>query len=89
MTHRRRPNGCQCHPLSPFLWYLDDRPSIFQDLKRMTEQSIAQTKVVDRMRVKGQDISHISGLSDSATARRLTDFRQFTVYSRAVPSKSK
>lgn len=89
MNHRRRPNGCKCHPLSPFLWYLEDRPSIFRDMKKIAEQSAAQTRVVDRMRRQGQDISHISGLSESSRAQRITDFKQFTIFSRAVPSKSK
>lgn len=78
---------CKCHPLSPFHWKNDPRPSIFADMKRVAEQSAAQTRVVDRMRVIGQDISHIKGLSDSSRAKRITDFKQFTVFSRAKPAK--
>lgn len=87
MTRTRRPKGCTCHPESPFLWYLNPRPSIFRTMSKVAEQSAAQTRVVDRMRVDGQDISHISGLSASSRAQRITDFKQFTVFSQAKPSK--
>jgi hypothetical protein len=84
---RRRPYSCTCHSLSPFLWYLEDRPSIFRDLNRQTNQSRIQSEVVEKKREQGQDISHISGLSEVSHARRITDFKQFTVYSRARASK--
>lgn len=87
MNHTHRPRGCKCHPDSPFLWYLNPRPSIFRNMNKVAEQSAAQTRVVDRMRVEGQDISHIAGLSESSRAKRITDFKQFTVFSRAKPSK--
>lgn len=84
---RRRPYSCTCHSLSPFLWYLEERPSIFIDLNRQTSQSRIQSEVVEKKREEGNDISHISGLSAVSHARRLTNFKQFTVYSRAKPSK--
>lgn len=78
---------CNCHPLSPFLWRKNKKPSIFVDLVKASRQSIAQSTVVERKREQGQDISHIGGLSEVSHARRITDFKQFTVYSRARPSK--
>ncbi len=78
---------CTCHPESPFLWKKQKRPSIFIGMNKQTNQSTRQSEVVERMRNEGNDISHIGGLSESSRAQRITDFKMFTVYSKAVPSK--
>jgi hypothetical protein len=56
-------------------------------MNKQTNQSTRQSEVVERMRNEGNDISHIGGLSESSRAQRITDFKMFTVYSKAVPSK--
>ena len=78
---------CTCHPESPFLWKKHTRPSIVIGMNKQTNQSTRQSEVVERMRNEGNDISHIGGLSESSRAQRITDFKMFTVYSKAVPSK--
>lgn len=78
---------CTCHPDSPFLWKKNIRPSIFIDMNKHTSQSAKQSEVVERMRNAGQDVSHIKGMSKSSRAQRITDFKKFTVYSWAVPTK--
>lgn len=77
---------CNCPPDSPFRWRDDPRPSIFAldpVLKTAATLSNNQTRVVEREREKGRDISHIAGLSTKPHEQRLIDFRQFTVFSRA------
>lgn len=78
---------CTCHPESPFLWKKQMRNSIFLSMSKQINQSARQSEVVERMRNEGNDISHIGGLSESSRAQRITDFKMFTVYSKAVPSK--
>ncbi len=82
---------CNCHPESPFLWYKKKRPSIFavdKHINQYSKLSASQSAYVERERNNGRDISHIAGLSKSSHAARLTEFKRFSVYSQAKPSKN-
>ena len=71
---------CNCPIDSPFRWRENPRPSIFAT-DNGARLSINQSAVVDREREKGNDISHVPGLSTKSA--RILDVRQFTVYTRA------
>jgi len=78
---------CNCHPSSPFHWRDNKTPSIFiQDkfIKKSAMSSASQTMVVERERLNGRDISNVAGLTNTISRVNL---RQFSIYSRAVPSK--
>lgn len=77
---------CKCPPDSPFHWRDDKSPTIFQDkaMKQSVASSMSQTAVVERERLNGRDISHFPGMKVVVDRVNL---KQFSVYSRAVPSK--
>ena len=78
---------CKCPPGSPFHWRENKTPSIFaqdKSLQKSAMSSASQTMVVERERLNGRDISNISGIASVLTRINL---REFSVYSRAVPSK--
>lgn len=75
---------CKCPPDSPFHWRDDPRPSIFlQDphVKAAATLSLNQTLVVERKREKGEDIGHISGVTEKQ--RSIISVKQFNIFSRA------
>lgn len=76
---------CKCPEGSPFHWHDEDRASIFLSAKlhNSLNNSIKQTAHIERERVNGRDISHVSGLSHKSHAQRLISVRQFLVYSKA------
>lgn len=77
---------CSCPPDSPFHWRNNKSPTIFQDtaMKQSVASSRSQTAVIERERLNGRDISHFPGMR--VVVERI-NLKQFSVYSRAVPSK--
>lgn len=78
---------CNCPEGSPFHWRDDKTPSIFtqdKSLRQSMVTSASQTRVVERERLNGRDIGNVAGLT--ATDIRI-NLRQFSVFTRAVPSK--
>lgn len=78
---------CKCPPGSPFHWRENKTPSIFaqdKSLQKSAMSSASQTMVVERERLNGRDISNVAGMA--ITINRV-NLREFSVYSRAVPSK--
>lgn len=77
---------CSCPPDSPFHWRKNKSPTIFQDkaMKQAVACSVSQTAVVERERLNGRDISHFPGMR--VVVDRV-NIKQFSVYSKAVPSK--
>ncbi len=78
---------CKCPEGSPFHWRDDKTPSIFtqdKSLRQSMVTSASQTRVVERERLNGRDISNLPGLSNTISRINL---RQFSVFTRAVPSK--
>lgn len=78
---------CKCPPDSPFHWRDNPRPSMFARDSNFKAAAATlshnQTKVVEREREKGNDISHIAGLSAKSHAQRIISVKQFIVYSKA------
>ncbi len=78
---------CTCPPNSPFRWRENKTPSIFaqdKSLHKSVMSSASQTMVVERERLNGRDISNLGGLTKTISRINL---REFSVFSRAVPSK--
>lgn len=78
---------CKCPPGSPFHWRENKTPSIFvqdKSIQKSAMSSASQTMVVERERLNGRDISNVAGMA--ITINRV-NLREFSVYSRAVPSK--
>ncbi len=75
---------CNCPEGSPFHWQDDKRPSIFaRDNGALL--SLKQTVVVERERERGNDVSHLPGISKRPeNVRRPTiTVKQFNIFSRA------
>jgi len=80
---------CNCPPNSPFLWRNNKTPSIFAVDKHINQYSkLSSSQSAERERNNGRDISHIAGISKASHAARLTEFKRFSVYSQAKPSKN-
>ena len=78
---------CNCHPNSPFRWRENKTPSMFaldKSFAKSAASSASQTMVVERERLNGRDISNLGGLTKTISRLNL---REFSVFSRAVPSK--
>ena len=78
---------CTCPPNSPFRWRENKAPSMFASDKSFAKSaasSASQTMVVERERLNGRDISNLGGLTKTISRINL---REFSVFSRAVPSK--
>ena len=78
---------CKCPPGSPFHWRENKTPSMFaldKFFAKSAASSASQTMVVERERLNGRDISDMGGLTRTVSRINL---REFSVFSRAVPSK--
>lgn len=81
MTQRCKPKGCKCHPESPFLWYLNPRPSIFSDMASY-RRSQGATTGVEAQRAKGLEPGTLTPFSKKS-AEQTKAAREFFTYSRA------
>lgn len=81
MTKRK----CKCPPGSPFHWHEEARQSVFAAAKldNALNNSLKQTAHIEKERINGRDISHVSGLSNKPSVKRMISVRQFLVYSKA------
>ena len=78
---------CKCPPNSPFHWRENKTPSIFaldKSFEKSAMSSASQTNVVEMGRLNGKDIGNLGGLTKTISRINL---REFSVFSRAVPSK--
>lgn len=82
-------------PNNPFNWRLRTTPSIFatdplfrarKDGKTVGE---VQTEVLDRKRLNGEAVGYMHGIGKATLEkeRRLLEYKQFGVYSKAQPGK--
>lgn len=81
MTQTCRPKGCKCHPDSPFLWYLNPRPSIFSDMMTY-RRSQGATASVEEQRSRGLEPGKLTPFSAKSEAH-IKATREFFTYSRA------
>ena len=79
---------CTCHPLSPFLWQQDPRPSIFAEdstfkakISGKTASQIS-TEVVKRKRDQGIEVGTIYGLNKERD-EALLHAKRFHMFSKA------
>lgn len=89
---------CNCHPDSPFHWAHSPRPSIFmQDVsfraKGSSDKSIGQvvTDNLEARRAKGEMVGYMHGIGQHTLEKEkhLLAYKQFGIYSKAVPSLKK
>lgn len=84
---------CKCHPESPFHWFLDPRPSVFQKdaaFRVATTTGLSSSQVstqrVEETRKKGQVAGFLRGISRKREEEVLR-IRNFMIYSYAQPSE--